>query len=1368
MASTMNHQQPSSFAMKAAINAVRSDNHHHQFPPPQHHQRQQQQQQQHQHQQQSRHQNGQAHPHQPPPPPTATNIHNRQIDKVVESVANANKRLSQTSTASNSKRKAENRIGPWRLGRTLGRGSTGRVRLAKHCVTGQLSAVKIVPKVNNNNNNNMNDGGAPVKKQHKSKIDANGLPYGIEREIIIMKLISHTNIMGLYDVWENENELYLVLEYVEGGELFDYLINNGKLSEQEAVNYFRQIIKGVEYCHRFNICHRDLKPENILLDKNHNIKIADFGMAALETTQRLLETSCGSPHYASPEIVAGRNYHGSPSDVWSCGIILFALLTGHLPFDDPNIRKLLLKVQTGKFYMPSNLSHDAKDLIWSMLKIDPRERVSIHSILNHPLLKKYPDPDINIESSNIDFDLSLPVDRVDPGILHNLQTLWHGIPVNGILNKLQSHQTNSEKMFYYLLAKYKADHIDGEEQTDGRNKRNKSRVSAKSIPRSTSIVKTTIEDENGEIVKSSITEIPATATTASAPPSMKRRLPLQQKSKNSMNVSNKTIGVTVSSSFKKSVSFTGKSPNNSIHSGLSKKTSIHSNLSKKNSYHSNLSKKGKSLVGKAPQHDTSIINTNDMPKLPDVDLTEFKYLVDTIFESNTFAPGELSIGDEFTVYQDERPKQNIGPKITGKKQQQQQSQNQQKQNQLDLTVKNLKVVEAALSNGKKSTPTKNESTNSFTSYDNSSSSLDPKSSKFTRTTSGNSTHNTTMTMSEPATRNVSNASSVLAKMGVRLSKLDNFGQFNPEAPPPPSSSSISRRITSSSSLKSVSTRNLSTYLQKDLTIEEYKRKQMEISPAPSFTPRYTSNAFNQNAPLLPQRQQFGSFVGSHKVEQSFDYSMLDYDVSYSIHEATKVNINTPTEEQFASLPKRLNNNDLDLDNADKFADADEFKSSKSSNSNMTHHSHPSGSIKLHKKVESTSTQDSLSLLQQKQKIKQIRCSLLANSNYEMPDDGSDEGHGKKLNLTPEKKRISSIQPKNKIDRSSQFDDPEDDNDETTENSVSVVRENTTIFDDDTSATTILESEGGAERVDFKKQRASLVMTNDEKKPTPVETHRPHTYNEMSKMPALSVLPPPVPMRFQSVPEESYRSAERQSSVSSTNNSRRTSVKSRIISSLGRKECIAGSNVELSPMDPNFTKRESKKPEPVRISGVDGVRKRPNWFRRLFSSGPSIVKTKKLKTKKMNNKKSTLPNGSLFEKFTTKRQEYLFESDILTSLDLVDYLKAVMVDRGIDIKLVGKNGGRRTIQCQVASELQSHYQAQGSKKKFANNSGNLEFKIDCWDYEDAGKEFGFAGCFINVVKVGGKDVGGLFDDCARLVEAYVKEFESSRVDPDVIV
>lgn len=381
------------------------------------------------------------------------------VDRVVQLVTNATKRLSQISTNTNSsakKRKAQNKIGPWKLGRTLGRGSTGRVRLAKNVHTGKLAAVKIVPKLNFKKIEN---------PKYRKNDDSSHLPYGIEREIIIMKLISHPNIMGLYDVWENKTDLYLILEYIEGGELFDYLIKKGRLLELEAINYFKQIIHGIGYLHQFNICHRDLKPENLLLDFNKNIKIADFGMAALEVEKKLLETSCGSPHYASPEIVAGQNYHGAPSDIWSCGIILFALLTGHLPFDDENIRKLLLKVQNGKFIMPKDLSAEAKDLILRMLQVRPKDRISIEEILVHPLLRKYPSSADNNGSSSPSGLLRSNIraleseKMIDPELLRNLCILFHNCPEEQVIKCLLSPEKSPEKMFYYLLMKYRNDHL---------------------------------------------------------------------------------------------------------------------------------------------------------------------------------------------------------------------------------------------------------------------------------------------------------------------------------------------------------------------------------------------------------------------------------------------------------------------------------------------------------------------------------------------------------------------------------------------------------------------------------------------------------------------------------------------------------------------------------------------------------------------------------------------------------------------------------------------------------------------------------------------------------------------------------------------
>lgn len=351
------------------------------------------------------------------------------------------------------------KIGPWRIGKPLGNGSTGRVFLATNAQTMQKAAVKIIPK------------DALLKgDSNDATQDSMGLSYGIEREIIIMKLLNHKNVLRLYDVWETDKQLYLILEYVEGGELFDLLVESGPLPEATAVNFFKQIILGASYCHNLGICHRDLKPENILLDKDLNIKIADFGMAALESG-RLLETSCGSPHYAAPEIVSGMQYHGAESDVWSCGVILFAILTGRLPFDDDNIRDLLLKVQVGKYEIVEDISSDAKDLIHKMLTVDPKQRIKTSDILHHPLITKYYDCDNDEEYVNLPnpaLTSKLTKETIDEKILENLIILWHGRSKESIIEALLSKEaTAPEKTFYSLLLQYRHEHSDSNENSHG-------------------------------------------------------------------------------------------------------------------------------------------------------------------------------------------------------------------------------------------------------------------------------------------------------------------------------------------------------------------------------------------------------------------------------------------------------------------------------------------------------------------------------------------------------------------------------------------------------------------------------------------------------------------------------------------------------------------------------------------------------------------------------------------------------------------------------------------------------------------------------------------------------------------------------------
>ncbi|ORZ30717.1 kinase-like domain-containing protein [Catenaria anguillulae PL171] len=334
------------------------------------------------------------------------------------------------------------RIGPYIMTKTLGMGSTGRVKLGVHQRTNQKVAVKIIPKQAMTNGQQQN------------------LARKIEREIVIMKLVQHPHVMQLYDVYETDDELYLVLEHVEGGELFDYLVKRGRLDEKEACTFFQQIIFGLDYCHKHQICHRDLKPENLLLDSHRRIKIADFGMASLQQAGKMLETSCGSPHYASPEIIRGVKYDGALSDIWSCGVILYALLSGNLPFDDENIRRLLSKVKAGKFYMPPHISSLAQDLITKMLNVDPEARIQMQAIIAHPWFHTVPVNAASVVPVAQGIAQHSPVcgDDVDDDIVKSLNLLgWND--EHGLRASLASPDQTPEKVYYHLLRARKEEYL---------------------------------------------------------------------------------------------------------------------------------------------------------------------------------------------------------------------------------------------------------------------------------------------------------------------------------------------------------------------------------------------------------------------------------------------------------------------------------------------------------------------------------------------------------------------------------------------------------------------------------------------------------------------------------------------------------------------------------------------------------------------------------------------------------------------------------------------------------------------------------------------------------------------------------------------
>ncbi|XP_052353709.1 serine/threonine-protein kinase MARK2 isoform X7 [Oncorhynchus keta] len=246
-------------------------------------------------------------------------------------------------------------IGNYRLLKTIGKGNFAKVKLARHVLTGKEVAVKIID---------------------KTQLNSSSLQK-LFREVRIMKLLNHPNIVKLFEVIETEKTLYLVMEYASGGEVFDYLVAHGRMKEKEARAKFRQIVSAVQYCHQKCIVHRDLKAENLLLDSDMNIKIADFGFSNEFVMGSKLDTFCGSPPYAAPELFQGKKYDGPEVDVWSLGVILYTLVSGSLPFDGQNLKELRERVLRGKYRIPFYMSTDCENLLKKFLILNPTKRGSL-------------------------------------------------------------------------------------------------------------------------------------------------------------------------------------------------------------------------------------------------------------------------------------------------------------------------------------------------------------------------------------------------------------------------------------------------------------------------------------------------------------------------------------------------------------------------------------------------------------------------------------------------------------------------------------------------------------------------------------------------------------------------------------------------------------------------------------------------------------------------------------------------------------------------------------------------------------------------------------------------------------------------------
>jgi len=327
------------------------------------------------------------------------------------------------------------KIGPFIVGKTIGIGSSRtKVKQGIHETTGERVAIKIMD---------------------KQAMDQELYKKMREREIAVTKLVEHPNIVRLLDVFETSKKLYLILELVDGETLFDYVYAKGRLEEREAMFFFYQIIDALDYCHRHLICHRDLKPENFLLTKDRTLKICDFGLASVMAKDHL-HTRCGTANYASPELLKGLGYDGKLADIWSAGVNLYVMVTGSLPFDDENPRRLLIKIRAGQFCMPNFLTPEMMDLISSMMTVDPQERITIAGIKQHPCWLRYPHtPNPNYQGPEPEMPVVTDPSELDKEILTSLKLLgW--TDEEALVASLCGTGPCIEKVFYFQLSRKKA------------------------------------------------------------------------------------------------------------------------------------------------------------------------------------------------------------------------------------------------------------------------------------------------------------------------------------------------------------------------------------------------------------------------------------------------------------------------------------------------------------------------------------------------------------------------------------------------------------------------------------------------------------------------------------------------------------------------------------------------------------------------------------------------------------------------------------------------------------------------------------------------------------------------------------------------
>jgi 5'-AMP-activated protein kinase catalytic alpha subunit len=364
-------------------------------------------------------------------------------------------------------------IGNYILFDQIGMGTFSKVTRAVHILTEQVVAVKIL---------------------EKEKIEDDIDVERIVREIEILKSINHPNIAQMFESYSTVHNIYLMMEYVEGGDLFDYINSNVYLSEQKACYIFRQLIGVIEYLNEMAISHRDIKPENILLDKDKkNIKVIDFGLSNYCEGKTLLHSSCGSPCYASPEMLSGKPYQGITTDLWSSGIVLYSMLVGSLPFDEQEIQNLYEQIKIGKFYLPSTLSLEAIDFMKKLLVVDPQKRMGLNEIKNHPWFKMENNPiykGINIDVEEFPCDM-----KVASYVIKHYFKDEKDINIDSLVDMVKTNACNKYTATYYLTKIYILCVEDKYKTKDNNKKNNNINNEKKKIKNSANSLKNSKEEK---------------------------------------------------------------------------------------------------------------------------------------------------------------------------------------------------------------------------------------------------------------------------------------------------------------------------------------------------------------------------------------------------------------------------------------------------------------------------------------------------------------------------------------------------------------------------------------------------------------------------------------------------------------------------------------------------------------------------------------------------------------------------------------------------------------------------------------------------------------------------------------------------------